>query len=642
KPSSDPNTPAWQTRKKIKIDDGLETISSLICADLNNDGADDIALAARNNIYIILQKDDATLAEPIKYPTTSLTLGLEIADLNGDNINDLVIITNDKDKPVHVRFGLSTGQFGPQEKFHIERPAALEISNIDSIPGDEILTVDAQSRRLSAYTLSNLADENSDWPMLFYPLTAGKANLGRDMVIGDFDGDKLSDIIVSDQTAAEIIFYRQLPELGLAEPVRFPSLADITSLSAADIDKNGKSELCVLSVKEKLIALSKYTQERFSFPQSIDLLGEPLAAELTDIDKNKKTDCVYISKDANDLRSLNVIYNLAKTIKSDSKNQKHAVLELKKLTSNPDAITVMDLDQDGLKDVLIFVKYEKPILIRQTKKKKFELIDIPSAQASLIKDASIQSIASADIDGDNKAELLLAQNNFARSLVFNESKKWSVVDQYNARGRDNKISAVAAFDLDCHDSSDQPDILLLDSQRGQLQILKPGSDKTYRFDKAVDVGKWNAASKLKMRFESLTGSDIKNILLFDNEKFAIITPPDGHDTARKMQQMFTYETKIKDGVYGHLTLGDINQDRKTDLIMVEYNRNHIEILAIDSNTKPTPAMRFKVFEQKSYRDKKRSRSSVEPRELKVDDVTNDGKNDLVTIIHDRIIIYPQD
>ena len=54
-------------------------------------------------------------------------------------------------------------------------------------------------------------------------------------------------------------------------------------------------------------------------------------------------------------------------------------------------------------------------------------------------------------------------------------------------------------------------------------------------------------------------------------------------------------------------------------------------------------MRFKIFEQKSYRDTKSlAKSSVEPREIKIADVTGDEKDDLVTIIHDRIIIYPQD
>ena len=103
-------TLSWRTRKKIKIDDGLLTSNALVCADLNNDGADDLALASRDAVYIILQKADGSLSEPVKYPTAARLLGIKTGDLNGDNINDLVVITNDREKPVHVRFGLKTGQ----------------------------------------------------------------------------------------------------------------------------------------------------------------------------------------------------------------------------------------------------------------------------------------------------------------------------------------------------------------------------------------------------------------------------------------------------------------------------------------------------------------------------------------------------
>ena len=58
---------SWRTRKKFNIDDGLQTRGTLVCADLNNDGRDDLALAARDSVYIVLQKDDGSLAEPVKY-----------------------------------------------------------------------------------------------------------------------------------------------------------------------------------------------------------------------------------------------------------------------------------------------------------------------------------------------------------------------------------------------------------------------------------------------------------------------------------------------------------------------------------------------------------------------------------------------
>ena len=201
--------------------------------------------------------------------------------------------------------------------------------------------------------------------------------------------------------------------------------------------------------------------------------------------------------------------------------------------------------------------------------------------------------------------------------------------------------AVAAFDIENRKGKDRPAILLLDGQKGSLQILKSGEDKTYRFEKELDVGKWSSSTHLKMKFASLRGGKAKSILLFDSEKFALITVPGKDNIPSHLESLFSYETKIKDGIYGNLAEGDINSDGRSDIAMVEYKNNHIEILTLDTEIKPTVAMRFKLFETKSYRAKTGGKANVEPRELKIDDVTGDGKNDLVTVIHDRIIIYPQ-
>jgi len=663
----------WQTIKKFKIDDGLLTSDMLACADLNNDGADDLALAGRDGIYIVIQQESGSLAEPVKYPTSAQTLSLKAGDLNGDNIKDLILITNDIEKPVHVRFGLKTGQLGPQVQFFIQRPFTVKLHNLDGVAGEEILTVDSGSGRLICYKFAVVSQKDTDWPILFYPLASGEGDTKRDLVVGDFDGDGLVDVTISDPGAAELIFYKQMPGLGLSEPVRFPAFSDITSLSAVDIDKDGKTELGVLSVKEKVVGLTKFEDDRLSFPQPVDLTGEPVAMELADVDNDGSVDCLYISTDSNNIRTLSTIYNLSETEKrrtglakgrgrkskiTEKVGETGPALELKKLTSNPDGLKVLDVDQDGLQDVLIFVSYEPPILVRQTEKRKFEVVDSPKAQASLIKDASLRSIALANVDGKAGEELLVAQKNFARSLVFSDGLQWSVIDQYNAKSTENQISAVAAYDIygdparrepgeDLEEprkagTQSRPAILLLDGRKGQLQILKTGNDKTYRVEKELDVGKWNAAVHLKMLFAPLTGNEAKSLLLFDSGKFALIAGPSGSDVVRHLEQSFNYETKIKDGIYGNLTAGDINHDGRTDIIMVELRRNHIEILALDAGLKPIPAMRFKIFEQKNYRDKGPPKPNVEPRELKVADVTNDGKDDLVTVIHDRIIIYPQD
>ncbi len=639
---------SWRTKKRFEIDNGLLTSNILACADLNNDGDDDLVLAGRDGVYITLQKE-RSLTEPVKYPTSTQTLNLKTGDLNGDNINDLILMTNNMEKPVHVRFGLKTGQLGPQVRLFIERPFTFQFHNIDGTAGNEILTIDGRSGRLTCYKFSLENQKDADWPILFYPLTSGEADTTRDLVIGDFDGDGFDDITISDPGAAELIFYKQIPKHGLAEPVRFPAFADITSLSTADINDDGKTELGILSIKEKIVGLTRFEDDRLLFPQPIEVTGQPVAMELADVDNDGKADCLYISIDNSNIRSLRTIYNLSAKIKVrnskivENTDEIESVLELKKLTSNPDGLKVIDVDQDGLQDVLIFVRYELPILVHQMQKRQFEIVDSPKAFSSLIKDASLRSTAMANVDGKSGQELLVAQKNFARSLVFSEDQSWSIIDQYNAKSTENQISTVAAFNIygECLETG--PAILLLDGRKGQLQILKTSDDKTYRVEKELDVGRWNDALHLKMLFAQLTGNYAYSLLLFDSGKYALITPPSGSNITQHLEQLFSYETKIKDGMYGNLTAGDINGDSQTDIIMVEYRNNHIELLALDTDLKPIPAMRFKIFEQKVYRDiKGLPKSRVEPRELKVIDITNDGQDDLVTIVHDRIIIYPQD
>jgi len=641
----------WQTRRKIPIDDGAVFQSALASGDINGDATHDLALVAKDGVYVITQKKDGTLSEPKKYPTSSQPLGVEVADLNGDRLNDLVLLAN-SDKPVHVRFGLTGGLLGPQQQFFIERPFMLTLDDVDGQPGQEMLTIDGTTGRLICYKFAASGDEDSDWPILFYPLPAGQGAPNRDLVLGDFDGDDLTDVIVSDPGSAELMFYRQVQDLGLVEPVRFPAFSDVTSLSAADIDADGKTELAVLSIKEKVIGISRFVDDRIVYPQPLDLAGDPLAVELADINNDGRIDCVYVCKDANDARSLDVLYGVASVIRSASEPAGDSVtvqtsgdslpIRLTSLSANPDGMRIIDADQDGLKDVLLFVSYDLPVFVRQTTNGAFEVVRSAS-QVSLLKDTTLRSTAIANTDDKPGDELLVAHKNFARSVTFSQDGNWRVCDQYNAKSTENDVSAVAAFDLAGDGSSSRPTIIMLDGQKGKLQLLTYGSDKTYRFEKELEVGNWGNALHLKILFAPLGYGNTGNILVFDGEKFAVVIPPTREMPVQRLEKHFDYETKIRDGTYGNLIAGDINSDDVVDIIMVEHNFNNIEILTIDRAGKPIPATRFKVFEQKSYRDaKNQPRAAVEPRELAVADVTGDGKNDLVTIIHDRIIIYPQD
>jgi hypothetical protein len=631
----------WQRLEKIKISDGLFGTSTLVCRDINSDGRDDLILAARDSIYVIRQNNSGQLDEPLKYATTAQPLAIKVGDIDGDGRKDLILITDDKERCLHVRFGLAGGQLSPQMRFFIEKPTAIQLVDYDETKGDEILIIEQASGRLSSYTLSAVTQEtNKDFPVLSYPLEVSNENRKRDLVTGDFDGDSLVDVVISNPDSAEISFYRQNSSSGLEESIRFPAFSDITCLDSLDINEDGKAELAVLSIKEKIIGISKYEEGRLTFPKPLETEGEPVGMRLGDMDGDKRIDCACILRDEDDIRSFQVLYNIG-----DSRDREAStVVTLQKLLANPDGLKIVDVDQDGMNDVLVFQEYEDPILIRQVGSGNFEVVDSPKSQASLIKSASMRSTTTADINADGQEELLVAQRNFARSLLFEDGTYWHIIDQYNAKNRDDDILTLGVFDIDGNGTLE---ILLLEGKKGYLQILKASTDKTYRFDCQLEVNKWNSTRNLKMLFAPLNVGQNSSIVLFDGDKFSVITPPDfavNGSYTHNVQWLFSYETQIKDGRYGRVAAGDINSDGTDDIVMVEHKKNHIEILALDKSKtifKPISAMRFKVFEEKSYRDSQK-RATVEPREIQIEDVTGDGAEDLIIIVHDRIIIYPQD
>ena len=77
-----------------------------------------------------------------------------------------------------------------------------------------------------------------------------------------------------------------------------------------------------------------------------------------------------------------------------------------------------------------------------------------------------------------------------------------------------------------------------------------------------------------------------------------------------------------------------------DLVFMETAKNHLDLVIFDADHKLVPGDRWQVFEQRTFRG--RGGDFPEPREALVADLTGDGKNDLAVVVHDRILVYPQE
>jgi hypothetical protein len=75
-------------------------------------------------------------------------------------------------------------------------------------------------------------------------------------------------------------------------------------------------------------------------------------------------------------------------------------------------------------------------------------------------------------------------------------------------------------------------------------------------------------------------------------------------------------------------------------VFLETAKNYLDIVLFNANHKLVPANRWQVFEERTFRG--RRGGFPEPREAVVADLTGDGKNDLAILVHDRVILYPQE
>jgi hypothetical protein len=589
-----------------------------------------MVLAGEDRLYLLYQPDSDQDFKPVEVASAGSIRSVRIADFNQDKKDDIIVLTKDRVSPLHIRYGLDGAAFSPVYQYELQALLDYEIPDDSKM----LFYVEQVSGRLTLAGVDNTTSGSKQkLNLLTFPLSKSGKSANRDMVLADVDGNGLKDVVVSFPDEAKVELYLQT-DSGLSEPKSFPSLSEIAVMQTADVNQDGSDEIIFLSVKERAIGVSRFEQGRLTFPEPLNTEVAPVAMSVSPIHQS----CVYIGKDSDndEYKLYNVMYNPTSEAKPNL-----LLKDIDGLDSDPKAMKLQDVDQNGLEDIIIFRGYDEPLVYLQTSAYKFTPIKKQGSQSGLIQSASLQNMTAGAMAPKAKERVLLAQKNFARLLAF-DKKQWKVLDQFNAAGSADQIASAGMFDLDNDGVSE---VVLLDKKNWQLQILKKDQNQTYQPDQQISVGNWNISGQFKLLYDSLMGTDSKQMILFDGAKFAIIPQSQQLENfPAKLSSVLSWETKIRDGRYVYFVTGDINSDNQLDIVLVEPRKNQMDVLTCDrSGDKPRliQGTQFRIFEEKTFKQE-RSMASAEPREMLIADVTADGANDLVTIMHDRIVIYPQD
>jgi hypothetical protein len=624
-------TNGWSAPKRWPLDDGLLDANALASGDLNGDGRTDLLLLAESQVYLLAQTTNHTLAEPEKIPYSGTVKAVQVLDIDGDGREDLLLVNWDNPNPFRFRLQNTAGQLGPEIHFSLPPIRAYWPDDLDGDHKTEMVTIAQKSGRaqVSAFKLKAaevLSGEFKEGQFQVLPL-ARTTKARRGMVWADVDGDGLPELLVAEPESGQLTVYFQQPDGSLGAPKTFPTLTGVSDIAVGDWDGAGRAEIFLLSADERQVGVTQLDKNgRIAFPRILPTDGRPLALAVGRLQPTAKPSLALILE-KDDRRELQIRTD-------DGKITSQKLSESFK--SNPTTLAFHDVNQDGLNDLVVLTPYEKIKVLLQVADKPFDEQDIAPPGGS----AEQPWLSAADVDGDGKPELLLAQKNFLRAVVWQvetnsvdgkPTYSFRVKEQINGAGSNSRIVGATAVP---NGTNSIASLFLLDAERKALTLCERDS-----------AGVWQVVRNLPLPVSDFTslqavalGATRLNSVAFMSLNSVAWMALAGD--VWEFAELDGYETPIKDGFLNDVVSGDLNNDGRKDLVFLETAKNYLDIVTFEPPHQLVPSSRWQVFEERTFRGR---RSDLpEPREALVVDVTGDGKNDLVVLVHDRILVYPQE
>ncbi|MFZ2277539.1 MAG: VCBS repeat-containing protein [Prosthecobacter sp.] len=608
---------AWAAKREFTLDSTADDTEVLVARDLNGDGRDDIALLTSTRLMVLLQTKPGEWAEPQNYALgESGSAGLASTDLNDDGRADLFYTAPDGDALL-VRLQHEGTTFG--EEWRLEIPAARHWLHAIRLGGKKsgVAWIQDETNMVEVAKLTQgTAEPDSDHAATIrYAMPPTESKNGA-VAYGDLTGDGHADVIMSEPKAARAWLFQGSASGAFSEGREFPILSGVESLAIADVDGDKKAELVLLSPGEQSIGVAHWQDNRLLYPEIIYQAkeGETLLTLTTD----SAVLCVT------EIKSKPQLVTLRKT--AGAKGFTATTQELTVKTGRINGIRVVDANQDGRGDLALFSNLGPMQLLLSPTDAKAPYKRVEGIPDSFVSKLTPAALTTGDLDGDGKAEIIIAHQQLARAFKVDADGKATIVEQFNAPDAAAELHSALVSR-----KGGKVSVLLIDATHSMLHELTAGTDRVFRADHTHALPAMTPEQCILVTAEQST-----KLLLLGKTSFQI-APLDG--STLKLETVATFDSELKDTTPSDLMAASFSGEDVDDIALIDTAKSRVvEIFQPAAGQKWESAMYFRVFETDPHFRGKMGLEN-EPHDYAAMDLNGDGRLDLCLLTHDRALLY---
>ncbi len=634
----------WDEEPKLfPVQSPVGSLASLRSGDIDGDGRAELLLLTQRGFQVFAQKKEGLAAGqliPLEGKAVQQTF---LKDFDGDGRVDLLYTVPGE---LQVRFRRGEGDaFGPERAFRLASLSYLAAGDLCAAPGEELAAVQQNPLRLSIFGVAARKSANALGQIIAYALPGGAESEAKAFVVGDIDGDKAADLCVALGDGADIGVRRGRGDGTFGDLQRWPTLAEVEHMLSATVD--GKPALIVASGQEKSLGVMQWDGQRLGFPRIVSLPEAPTCCVRVRDGQGQEKLAVGMSGGSRD--HVLVIGSIAgDALKEDARLT---------FAGRVKGALAGDFNACGKEELLVFPAFGAPEIVVWDEKGVPKKLDATqSGTKSLLEKAEPLQVTTGALGDERRTgekaegtqgaagvQLLFVQKNFIRVMRLSAAGKLEVVDQYDAAGG----AALAQALVVDNDGDGRAEILAYDGTSKKLYLFTRGADGLMTPADSLELPGLGAQ---RLAAADLNGDARPEIVCMRRGEVALLVR---QETELALKSILSSEVKELRGEQqdaesaksrgqegqnvAAMTIGDLNGDGRNDIAFVTSKDFRLHILTLRGDALKE-VIDFPIIEKKA----EGFDTAAPVRQLVIGDVTGDGLADLMALVNDRLLLYPQD